>query len=259
KIAKLFVNHYKLTLQTSLLQLSSYIEELASKLSNSKTKEQVWKARDQAKRRFQELELSKELADILIPIQSPGRHVDERDSIKIIVQNIIKNNLLPKEISGLAYNLASSAPTTKKFRKDLTIQVSFNAKSNRHNNNAIYAIGRYEVEEPRLLLSMEKNPIRARELLIWIQRSILDKFPFLLKDKDRNTNIVLLNQFLSCHRITSFILKKIGANLASKVHGGRNDSYHQYLRQLACRHKIGHASSVEYNGVINDRPNTLAH
>ncbi|RIB00867.1 hypothetical protein C2G38_2232638 [Gigaspora rosea] len=122
-----------------------------------------------------------------------------------------------------------------------------------------YAKNKDEVEEPRLFLSMEKNPIRARELLIWIQRSILDKFPFLLKDKDRNTNIVLFNQFLSRHRITSFILRKIGANLASKVHGGRNDSYYQYLRQLACRHKIGHASSVEHNGVINDRPNTPAH
>ncbi|CAG8748553.1 32889_t:CDS:2, partial [Racocetra persica] len=28
--------------------------------------------------------------------------------------------------------------------------------------------------------------------------------------------------------------------------------------QLACRHKIGHASSVEHYGVMNDRPNTPA-
>ncbi|CAJ0649586.1 10679_t:CDS:2, partial [Entrophospora sp. SA101] len=38
----------------------------------------------------------------------------------------------------------------------------------------------------------------------------------------------------------------------------RNDSRRQYLRQLACRHKIGHASSVEHYGVMNDRPNTPA-
>ncbi|CAG8558738.1 11698_t:CDS:2, partial [Racocetra fulgida] len=112
KIATSFVNHYKLTLQTSLPELSSYVEELASKLSNGKTKEQARKARDQAKRRFQELGLSKEQADILIPIRSPGRHVDERDPIKIIAQNIIKNNLSPEEINGIAYDLASSAPTT---------------------------------------------------------------------------------------------------------------------------------------------------
>jgi len=112
KIATSFVKHYKLTLQTSLPQLSSYVEELASKLSNGKTKEQARKARDQAKRRFQELGLSKEQADTLIPIRAPGRHVDERDPIKIIAQDIIKNNLSPEEINGIAYDLASSAPTT---------------------------------------------------------------------------------------------------------------------------------------------------
>ncbi|CAG8784229.1 16944_t:CDS:2, partial [Dentiscutata erythropus] len=99
-----------------------------------------------------------------------------------------------------------------------------------------------------------KNPIQARELLIWIQRSIPDKFSFLLKDKDGNTNVVPLNQFLSQHKITSFILRKIGANHASRVHGGKNDTGRQHLRQLAYRHKIGHASSVEHYGVINDRP-----
>ncbi|CAG8850095.1 26499_t:CDS:2, partial [Gigaspora margarita] len=86
-----------------------------------------------------------------------------------------------------------------------------------------------EVEEPRPFLSMEKNLIRARELLIWIQRSILDRFPFLLKDKDGNTNVAPLNLFLSHHRITSFILRKIGADHASRVHG------------------------VEHYGVMNDR------
>ncbi|CAG8833695.1 32020_t:CDS:1, partial [Gigaspora margarita] len=112
KIATSFVNHYKLTPQTSLPQLSSYAEELASKLSDGKTKEQTRKARDQAKRRFQELGLSKEQADTLIPIRAPGKHVVERDPIKIIAQDIIKNNLSPEEINGIAYDLASSAPTT---------------------------------------------------------------------------------------------------------------------------------------------------
>ncbi|CAG8474387.1 15621_t:CDS:2 [Cetraspora pellucida] len=141
KIATSFVKHYKLTLQTSLPQLSSYVEELASKLLNGKTKEQAQKTRDQAKRHFQELELSKEQADTLIPIRASRRHVDERDLIKIIAQDIIKNNLLPEEINEIAYDLAFS---------DLT-------------------------------------------------------------------NV-----------------------------------------QLACRHKIGHASSVEHYGVMNDRPNTPA-
>ena len=80
----------------------------------------------------------------------------------------------------------------------------------------------------------------------------------MLKDKDGNTNVAPLNQFLSRHKITSFILRKIGADHTSRVHGGRNDSRRQYLRQLACRHKIGHALSVEHYGVMNDRPNTPA-
>jgi hypothetical protein len=293
KIATSFVNCYKLTLQTSLPQLSSYTEELANKLSDGKTKEQARKARDQAKRRFQELGLSKEQGDTLIPIRAPGRHVERRDPIKIIAQDIIKNNLLPEEINGIAYDLASSAPTTvagnsrlnllqKKLRSlgadyliieatkipfiteeanqiqarkhilrgingydcpeffylekvqerlsecdttkppsmqnliDVMIMLCMrsadvkNLRINRYKPSreswynpdySLYCTGyaknKGEVEEPRPFLSMEKNPIRARELLIWIQRSIPDKFPFLLKDKDGNTNVVLLPCWVS--------------------------------------------------------------
>ncbi|CAG8815705.1 467_t:CDS:2, partial [Dentiscutata erythropus] len=90
------------------------------------------------------------------------------------------------------------------------------------------------------------------------ERSILNKFPFLLKDKNGNTNIAPFNQFLNRYRITSYILRKIGADHTFRVHGGRNDSRHQYLRQLACRHKIGYTLSVEHYSVMNDRPNTPA-
>ncbi|CAG8489068.1 3409_t:CDS:2 [Cetraspora pellucida] len=76
-----------------LSQLSSYVKELANKLSNGKTKEQ-------------------KQANTLIPIQVSEKHVDKRDLIKIIAQDIIKNNLLSKEINGIAYDLASSASIT---------------------------------------------------------------------------------------------------------------------------------------------------
>ena len=75
----------------------------------------------------------------------------------------------------------------------------------------------------------------------------------MLKDKDGNTNVVPLNQFLSHYRITSYMLRKRGADHASRVHEGKNDSRRQYLQQLACRYKIGHASSVEHYDVMNDR------
>ncbi|CAG8840748.1 14129_t:CDS:1, partial [Gigaspora margarita] len=95
-----------------LPQLSTYVEELDNELLDGKTKERARKAKDQAKRRFQQLGLSKKQANTLIPICASGRHVVERDPIKIIAQDIIKNNLSPEEINRIAYVLASSAPTT---------------------------------------------------------------------------------------------------------------------------------------------------
>ncbi|KAF0370629.1 hypothetical protein F8M41_013228 [Gigaspora margarita] len=161
-------------------KLSTYVKELDNELSNGKTKEQAQKARDQAKRCFQQLGLSKKQANILISIRSFRRHFGERDPIKIIAQDIIKNNFSPKEINGIAYDLAFSASTT----------VARNSWLN--------------------LLQKE---------LCKLGRSIPNKFLFLLKDKDGNTNIVPLNQFLSRYRITLFILRKIGADYTSRVHG----------------------------------------
>ncbi|CAG8845302.1 544_t:CDS:1, partial [Gigaspora margarita] len=92
--------------------LSTYVEELDNELSDSKTKEQARKAKDQAKRYFQQLGLSKKQANTLISIQFSRKHVDKKDPIKIIFQNIIKNNPLPEEINRIVYNLASSALTT---------------------------------------------------------------------------------------------------------------------------------------------------
>ncbi|CAG8764434.1 28611_t:CDS:2 [Gigaspora margarita] len=307
KIAISFVNCYKLTPQTSLLQLGSYAEELASKLSDGKTKEQARKARDQAKRCFQELGLSKEQADTLIPIRAPGRRVVERYPIKVIAQDIIKNNLSPEEINGIAYVLASSAPITVAGNSSTKIPfITEEANQIQARKRILRGINGYDCPEFFYLEKVQKRlnecditkPPSMQNLIdviimlcmqladvknlsinqykpsreswynpdySWycigyakIKRSILDRFLFLLKDKNENTNVAPLNQFLSRYKITSFILRKIGADHASKVHGGRNDSRCQYLRQLACRHKIGHASSVEHYGVMNDRPNTLA-
>jgi hypothetical protein len=37
--------------------------------------------------------------------------------------------------------------------------------------------------EPRPFFSMKKDPIQAKEFLIWIQKAIPEKFPFLQKNK----------------------------------------------------------------------------
>ncbi|CAG8843973.1 42126_t:CDS:2, partial [Gigaspora margarita] len=240
-----------------------------------------------AKRRFQELGLSKEQADTLIPIRAPGRRVVERDSIKIIAQDIIKNNLSPKEINGIAYVLASSALNTlRKLGADYLITevakipfVTEEANQIQARKRILHGINGYDcpeffylekVQERLNEYDITKPPSMQNLIDSWYnpdyswycigyaknkgERSISDRFSFLLKDKDRNTNVAPLNLFLSRYRITSFILRKIGADHASRVHGGKNDSCHQYLRQLACRHKIGHASSVEHYGVMNNRP-----
>src|SRR5438128_8811860 len=93
--------------------------------------------------------------------------------------------------------------------------------------------------EPRPFLSMEKNPVRARELLIWIQKAIPKRFPFLSKGEDDNVNVYPINNFLASYGISSCHLRKIGADHTSRVHGGKNDTRRRHLRQLACRHKIG--------------------
>ncbi|CAG8843732.1 30247_t:CDS:2, partial [Gigaspora margarita] len=260
-----------------LLQLSAYVEELDNELLD---------------------------ADTLIPIRTSGRHVVERDSIKIIAQDIIKNNLSPEEINGIAYILASSAFTTVARNSWLNL-----LRKKLHKLGADYLITKV-VKIP--FVTEEANQIQARKCILrgingydcpeffylekvqerlnecditkppsmqnlidswynpnysWYcigytknkgERSIPDRFPFLLKDKNENINVAPLNQFLSRYKINSFILRKIGADHASRVYGGRNDSCCQYLQQLAYRHKIGHASSVEHYGVINDRPNTPA-
>ncbi|CAG8672187.1 14548_t:CDS:2 [Cetraspora pellucida] len=95
--------------------------------------------------------------------------------------------------------------------------------------------------EPRPFLSMEKNPERARALLIWIQEAIKARKlsdPTFSKNGKRNTRA--FSKFLKPYKITPKILRKIGEKHACKVHGGPNPT-HQHLdllNRIALRHKI---------------------
>src|SRR6185369_11106692 len=120
KVATEFYNRYKLSPQTSLFQLSNYVEELADKLSDGKTKEQAGRARDQARRRFQELGLSGEQAHTLIPKQAPRRCVVGRDPIKVIAENIMKNDISPEKINEIANDLVNTAPNVVAGASHLT-------------------------------------------------------------------------------------------------------------------------------------------
>ncbi|GES86469.1 hypothetical protein GLOIN_2v1876937 [Rhizophagus clarus] len=110
------------------------------------------------------------------------------------------------------------------------------------------------VGEPRPFLSMEKNPVRAREFLTWIQKAIPEKFTFLRKNKSGIVNVNPINLILAKHGITSKKLRKIGADHASRTHGGKNDSRRQRLRKLACRQVVGRDESVQRYGIMNDLP-----
>ncbi|RHZ82975.1 hypothetical protein Glove_101g10 [Diversispora epigaea] len=102
---------------------------------------------------------------------------------------------------------------------------------------------------------MEKNPKGTIELLTWIQKTIPKTFPFLLKGENGYVKVYSLNRFLAPHGITSYYLRKISADHASRVHGGKNNSCHQRYRDLATRHKKGYRATARHYGMINDRPN----
>ena len=63
-----------------------------------------------------------------------------------------------------------------------------------------------------------------------------------------------INLILAKHEITSKKLRKIGADYASRIHGGKNDSRRQCLRKLACRQVVGRDESVQRYGIMNDSP-----
>ncbi|CAB4374634.1 unnamed protein product [Rhizophagus irregularis] len=95
--------------------------------------------------------------------------------------------------------------------------------------------------EPRPFVSMEKDPERARTLLIWIQEAIKAgklSDPTFSENGKRNTRA--FSKFLKPNKITPKILRKIGGKHACRVHGGLNATHQQLdlLNRRALRHKI---------------------
>jgi len=107
--------------------------------------------------------------------------------------------------------------------------------------------------EPRPFVSMEKDPLLARELLVWIQKAIPNEFPFLMRDKDGDINVHPINNFLAVYGISSSYLRKIGSDHTIVIHGNKNDSKRNRLRQLALRQKVINTASDHY-GIMNNRP-----
>jgi hypothetical protein len=104
----------------------------------------------------------------------------------------------------------------------------------------------------------EKKPRMILVLKFTLQQCgksiITDFIAFLQKNHSGIVNVNPINTTVAKYGITSRKLRVIGADHASRIHGGRNDSYHQYLRKLACRQIVGRVVSVEHYGIMNDSP-----
>ncbi|CAG8801524.1 17893_t:CDS:2, partial [Dentiscutata erythropus] len=116
---------------------------------------------------------------------------------------------------------------------DIMMMLCMRPAENKEENN--------DNPEPRTFLVMEKNPERARTLLIWIQEAIKARKlgdPTFSENGKRNTRA--FSEFLKPHKITPKILRKIGGKHACRVHGGPNPT-HQHLdllNRIVLRHKI---------------------
>nr|CAG8595215.1 12368_t:CDS:1 [Entrophospora candida] len=90
----------------SIAELGNYAEELVKNLKDAK-------ARDHARNRIQKLGFSKDQTYALIPVQTSGRRVTGRESVKKLALYIKENegNLEAEEINELARNLAKTGPT----------------------------------------------------------------------------------------------------------------------------------------------------
>ncbi|CAB4392460.1 unnamed protein product [Rhizophagus irregularis] len=101
---------------------------------------------------------------------------------------------------------------------------------------------------PMRLLSMEKDPERARELLTWIQDAIkAGKLHDPVYTETRKRNNVPFAKFIKSLKtnqdedeITPELLRKIGAKHASMVHAGSNPTpqHLDNFSEIALRHKI---------------------
>ncbi|CAG8757511.1 11425_t:CDS:2 [Rhizophagus irregularis] len=260
KVATDFMKRHKWTFETPSSELAQYTEEISKSLKDD------CKVRSNAKTRFRALGLTKEQVEVLIPIRPTGKREEGRDTVDKIAQEIVENDYQSEKIKQISYDLGSSAPNPVAGRSRLTLlrkklqdpsdEIWYDPKYSWNCTGYSKTKEETGVGEPRPFLSMEKDPIRAKEFLAWIQKAIPEKFTFLRKNKSGIVNVDPINLILAKHGITSNKLRKIGADHASRIHRGKNDSRHQRLRKLACRQVVGRDESVQHYGIMNDPPSS---
>ncbi|CAB4390338.1 unnamed protein product [Rhizophagus irregularis] len=301
KVATDFMKRHNWISETPSSELAKYTEEINKSLKDDR------KVKFNAKTCFQQLGLTKEQVEVLIPIRPTGKREESRDTLrnrgadhskievtkiphittesnKIQARQLVLDedegvdwpeHFLLKPVQERLKKCDFSLSPSKEDLVDVMIMLSMRAS-----DVATLRIDKYEaldeiwydpkfswyctgysktkeetgVGEPWPFLSMEKDPIRAKEFLDWIQKAIPGKFTFLRKNKSGIVNVNPINLILAKHGITLKKLRKIGADHASRIHGGKNDSRRQRLRKLACRQVVGRDESVQRYGIMNDPP-----
>ena len=114
KVATNYMERYKWTSKTPLSELAGYTKEFGKNLKDCK-------ARAYARTRFQQLELTKEQAEVLVPIRPSGKYEEGRDTVDKIAQEIVDNDYLSEKIKQISYDLGSSAPNAVAESSRLTL------------------------------------------------------------------------------------------------------------------------------------------
>ncbi|CAG8492569.1 17933_t:CDS:2 [Dentiscutata erythropus] len=265
KVATNFVNQYNLTPQMSIAELSNYAEELVKHLKDAK-------ARDHARNRIQKLGF-KAIYDPDITrrsnkeqaINQELREDEEYDCPEFFYLENVQKRLKDCNItnSPTMQNLMDIMIMLSIRSADVAnLCVDYYKPSNTDWYDPKYSwyctgYAKNKKDEPRPLVSMEKDPLLARELLIWIQKAIPNEFPFLIRDKDGDVNVHPINNFLAIYGISSSYLRKIGSDHAIIIHEGKTRSKCNRLCKLALRYKINREASDHYS-VMNNRLNTPA-
>ena len=97
KVATDFMERHKWSSETPLTELAKYTEEISNSLKDRK-------ARFHTRARFQQLGLSKEQVEVLVPIQPSGKYEEGRDPIDKIAQEIIDNDYSSEKIKEIDGN-----------------------------------------------------------------------------------------------------------------------------------------------------------
>ena len=94
KVATNYMERYKWTSKTLLSELAGYTEEFGKNLKDRK-------ARAYTRARFRQLELTKEQAEVLVPIRPSGKYEEGRDTVDKIAQEIVDNDYSSEKIKQI--------------------------------------------------------------------------------------------------------------------------------------------------------------